>query len=67
MDNSALERLQAIGRHFLPSLTKKDMIKVTVTGAAGNIGYSLVHMIGQGRLLGPYQPISLTLVELPAA
>jgi malate/lactate dehydrogenase len=40
---------------------------VTVTGAAGNIGYVLVHMIGQGRLLGPYQPISLTLVELPFA
>jgi len=40
---------------------------VTVTGAAGSIGYSLVHMIGQGRLLGPFTPISLTLLELPVA
>lgn len=42
-------------------------MKVTVTGAAGNIGYALVFMIGQGRLLGPDQPIELTLLELPAA
>lgn len=41
--------------------TKKP-IKVTVTGAAGNIGYALVFMIGQGKLLGPEQPIELTLL-----
>lgn len=66
MDNS-FKRLQDLGRHFIQAHTKKDAIRVTVTGAAGNIGYSLVHMIGQGRLLGPYQPIILTLVELPSA
>lgn len=36
-----------------------------VTGAAGNIGYSLVFMIAQGRLLGPDQPIELVLLEIP--
>jgi malate/lactate dehydrogenase len=38
-----------------------------VTGAAGNIGYALVFMIGQGRLLGSNQKINLTLLEMPAA
>lgn len=38
---------------------------MTVTGAAGNIGYALLFMIGQGRLLGPDQPIELCLLEIP--
>lgn len=36
-----------------------------MTGAAGNIGYALAFMIGQGRLLGPNQKIELCLLEIP--
>lgn len=46
-------------------MTKKNPVKVTVTGAAGNIGYAISFMIGQGRLLGPDQPIDLCLLEIP--
>ena len=37
-------------------------VHVTVTGAAGQIGYSLVFRIGSGQLLGPDQPIVLRLL-----
>jgi len=43
----------------------KPPVRVVVTGAAGNIGYSLVFMIAQGRLLGLDQPIELVLLEIP--
>jgi malate dehydrogenase len=42
-------------------------VKVTVTGAAGQIGYSLVFRIASGQLLGPDQPIDLRLLEIPQA
>src|SRR5712691_9708124 len=42
-------------------------VHVTVTGAAGQIGYSLVFRIGSGQLLGPDQPIVLRLLEIEAA
>ena len=37
-------------------------VKVVVTGAAGNIAYSLLFMIAQGKLLGDSQPIELRLL-----
>jgi malate dehydrogenase len=40
---------------------------VTVTGAAGQIGYALVHRIASGQLLGPDQPIVLRLLEIEPA
>src|SRR5436305_5190920 len=40
-------------------------IKVAVTGAAGQIGYSLVFRIASGAMFGPDQPIALSLVEIP--
>jgi malate dehydrogenase len=40
---------------------------VTVTGAAGQIGYSLVFRIASGQLLGPSQPVDLRLLEIPPA
>ncbi|CAD8193045.1 unnamed protein product [Paramecium octaurelia] len=68
MDSSATtRRLQHLSRHFKASNITTPPVRVTVTGAAGNIGYALVHMIGQGRLLGPNQQIILTLLELPMA
>lgn len=42
-------------------------IRVTVTGAAGQIGYSLVFRITSGQLLGPDQPVDLRLLEIPPA
>ena len=42
-------------------------VRVTVTGAAGQIGYSLVFRIASGQLLGPEQPVNLRLLEIPAA
>ncbi len=42
-------------------------IRVTVTGAAGQIGYSLVFRIASGQLLGPQQPVDLRLLEIPPA
>jgi len=38
-----------------------------VTGAAGQIGYSLVFRVALGDLLGPDQPIVLSLLEIPQA
>jgi malate dehydrogenase len=42
-------------------------IHVTVTGAAGQIGYSLLFRIASGQLLGPDQPIVLRLLEIEPA
>src|SRR5919197_1546477 len=42
-------------------------IKVAVTGAAGQIGYSLVFRIASGEMFGPEQPVALHLIEIPAA
>jgi malate dehydrogenase len=40
---------------------------ITVTGAAGQIGYSLLFRIANGDLFGPKQPIILKMLEIPAA
>ena len=39
--------------------------KVLVTGAAGNIAYSILFGIGRGKLLGPNQKIELYLLDIP--
>ena len=41
--------------------------RVAVTGAAGQIGYSLVFRIASGQLLGPEVPIILQMLEIPQA
>lgn len=41
--------------------------KVAVTGAAGQIGYSLLFRIASGAMFGPDQPIDLSLIEIPPA
>lgn len=46
------------------SLTKTPM-RVAVTGAAGQIGYSLLFRIANGDLLGKDQPVILQLLEIP--
>src|SRR5256712_12953334 len=42
-------------------------IQVTVTGAAGQIGYSLLFRIASGQMFGPDQPIVLRLLEVEPA
>ncbi|WP_405140792.1 malate dehydrogenase [Sphaerisporangium sp. NBC_01403] len=42
-------------------------VKVTVTGAAGQIGYALLFRIASGHLLGPDVPVRLSLLEIPQA
>ncbi|MEM9597686.1 MAG: malate dehydrogenase [Acidobacteriota bacterium] len=42
-------------------------MRVAVTGAAGQIGYSLIFRIASGQMLGPDQPVSLHLLEIPPA
>jgi malate dehydrogenase len=42
-------------------------VRVTVTGAAGQIGYSIVFRIASGQLLGPDTPVDLRLLEIPPA
>src|SRR5437763_1399886 len=43
----------------------KTPIRVAVTGAAGQIGYSLLFRIASGAMFGPDQPIILQLIEAP--
>jgi malate dehydrogenase len=45
----------------------KTPIRVAVTGAAGQIGYSLLFRIASGEMLGKDQPVILQLLELPQA
>jgi malate dehydrogenase len=42
-------------------------VQVTVTGAAGQIGYALLFRIASGQLLGPDQPLVLRLLEIEPA
>ena len=45
----------------------QTVIRVAVTGAAGNIGYALLFRIASGAMFGPDQPVALNLVEIPPA
>jgi len=45
----------------------KQPVRVAVTGAAGQIGYSLLFRIANGDLLGPDQPVILSLLEITPA
>jgi malate dehydrogenase len=44
----------------------KSPVRVAVTGAAGQIGYSLLFRIASGEMLGKDQPVILQLLEVPA-
>ena len=45
----------------------KAPVTVTVTGAAGQLGYALVFRVASGAMLGPDQPMILKLLEIPPA
>jgi len=55
----------------LPFINYESIMKpikhIAITGAAGQIGYSLVFRIANGDMLGPDQPVSLRLLDVPAA
>jgi malate dehydrogenase len=42
-------------------------VTVTVTGAAGQVGYALLFRIGAGELLGPDTPVALRLLDIEPA
>ena len=46
---------------------RRDPVTVTVTGAAGQIGYAILFRVAAGEMLGPDQPVRLRLLEIPAA
>ncbi|MGA9026031.1 MAG: malate dehydrogenase [Steroidobacteraceae bacterium] len=45
----------------------KKPVTVTITGAAGNIGYALAFRVASGQMLGADQPVSLNLLEITPA
>ena len=45
----------------------KNPITVSVTGAAGQIGYALLFRIASGAMFGPDQPVALRLIEIEPA
>ena len=48
-------------------MTTAQPVRVAVTGAAGQIGYSLIFRIAAGEMLGPNQPVILQLLEIEPA
>ncbi len=48
-------------------VVSKSPVRVTVTGAAGQIGYSLLFRIASGALLGPDQPVIIQMLEITPA
>jgi malate dehydrogenase len=46
-------------------MASQTPVNVTVTGAAGQIGYALLFRIASGQLLGPDTPVKLRLLEIP--
>jgi malate dehydrogenase len=51
----------------MPHSFTKSPIRVAVTGAAGQIGYSLLFRIASGAMFGPDQPVILHLIEIEPA
>jgi malate dehydrogenase len=45
----------------------KTPVRVAITGAAGQIGYSLLFRVASGAMLGPDQPVALHLLEITPA
>ena len=45
----------------------KPPVRITVTGAAGQIGYALVFRIASGQMLGEDQPVILQLLDITPA
>eukprot|EP01120_Amphizonella_sp_Union-15-10_P012708 TRINITY_DN570_c0_g1_i1.p1 TRINITY_DN570_c0_g1~~TRINITY_DN570_c0_g1_i1.p1 ORF type:complete len:446 (-),score=97.73 TRINITY_DN570_c0_g1_i1:145-1482(-) len=61
-----LSRLSKLVQIFDVNPSNTDPVRVTVTGASGQIGYALVYRIASGQMFGN-RPVSLQLLELPQA
>jgi malate dehydrogenase len=57
--------LPVLRNHAAQESLMKKPVRVAITGAAGQIGYSLLFRIANGEMLGPDQPVHLQLLELP--
>jgi malate dehydrogenase len=55
------------GRGVAAAVGTKAPVRVAVTGAAGQIAYSLLFKLANGTMLGPDQPVVLQLLEIPQA
>ncbi len=55
------------GRGVPAAVGAKAPVRVAVTGAAGQIAYSLLFKLANGTMLGPDQPVALQLLEIPQA
>ncbi len=55
------------GLSSVGDVSTKRPVRVSVTGAAGQIGYALLFRIAAGDLLGPDQPVELRLLEIEPA
>src|SRR5688572_1240414 len=42
-----------------------QVVRVAITGAAGQIGYALAFRIASGQMFGPDTPVALNLIEIP--
>lgn len=58
----ALTSKRSLFNALLP--TQAEPVRVCVTGAAGQIGYSLVYMVGSGAVFGPETPVILHLLDI---
>ena len=45
----------------------RHSVRISITGAAGQIGYQLAFRVASGQMLGPQIPVSLQLLEIPPA
>merc|ERR1712179_29971 len=64
MGSQGLETLRCRRQQEL-LLKMAEPVRVCVTGAAGQIGYSLCYMLGSGAVFGAEQPIILQLLDIP--
>src|SRR5579859_5497084 len=62
---AGLELHKLPAHHEQEPLQMKSPLRVAVTGAAGQIGYSLLFRIASGEMLGEDQPVVLQLLEIP--
>jgi malate dehydrogenase len=65
MDNRKVFKINPLNLHLELLVMAKAPMRVAVTGAAGQIGYSLLFRIANGDLLGKDQPVILQLLEIP--
>jgi len=63
--NPIFDRLNRVAEEGMQNL--REPVRVAITGASGQIGYSLIFRIASGAMFGPNTPVILHLLELPQA